>query len=136
MYVKTDVLLLADVFGSYRRNSYNSLGLDSLYSISGPGFSNRAMLKTISVEIKLIIDPNSHLIIKKGIRGGRCDPIYYHEKANNKYINPNFVKKRDKESYIISLDANSLYSTAMCYKLPYEESKFDDDISKYTVNYI
>ena len=101
MYVKTDVLLLADVFGSYRRNSYNSLGLDSLYSISGPGFSNRAMLKTISVEIKLIIDPNSHLIIKKGIRGGRCDPIYYHEKANNKYINPNFVKKEIKNHILL-----------------------------------
>ena len=85
-----------------------------------------------SVEIKLIIDPNIHLIIKKGIRGGRCDHISYHEKANNQYINPNFVKKRDKESYIISLDANSLYSTAMCYKLPYEEPKLDDDISKYT----
>ena len=24
----------------------------------------------------------------------------------------------------------------MCYKLPYEEPKFDDDISKYTINYI
>ena len=37
--------------------------------------------------------------------------------------------KKDKESYTISLDANSLYSTAMCYKLPYGEPKFDNDIS-------
>ena len=118
------------------KNSSSSFRLDFLYCTSGPGFSNRAMSKMTSVEIKLNIDPNIHLIIKKGIRGGRCDPIYYHAKANNKYINPNFVKKRDKESYIISLDANSLYSTAMCYKLPYEEPKFDDDISKYTINYI
>ena len=91
MYVKTDVLLLADVFGSNRKNSYNSFGLDSLYSIFAPVFSNRAMLKMTSVETKLIIDPNIHLIIKKGIREGRCEPIYYHAKANNKYINPNFV---------------------------------------------
>ena len=39
---------------------------------------------------------------------------YYHAKANNKYVYSNFNEKRDKESYIVSLDANSLYSTAMC----------------------
>ena len=85
------------------------------------------------VKIELITDPNIHLIIKKGIRRGRCEPIYYHAKANNKYVNPNFNKKRDEESYIISLDVNSLYSLAMTYKLPYEEPKFDNDISKYTI---
>ena len=118
------------------KNSSSSFRLDFLYCTPGPGFSNRAISKRTSVEIKLVIDPNIHLIIKKEIRGGRCYPIYYHAKANNKYINPNFVKKRDKESYIISLDTKSLYSTAMCYKLPYKVPKFDDDISKYTINYI
>ena len=91
----------------------NSFGLDYLHCISAPGFPNRAMLKMTKVEIELITDCNIQLIIKKGKRGGRCEPIYYHAKANNKYVNPNFDKKRDKESYIISLDANSLYSTAM-----------------------
>ena len=85
------------------------------------------------VKIELITDPNIHLIIKKGIKRGRCEPIYYHAKANNKYVYPNFNKKRDEESYIISLDVNSLYSLAMTYKLPYEEPKFDNDISKYTI---
>ena len=36
--VKTDVLLLADVFTSYRKDSYNSFGLDSLYWVSAPSF--------------------------------------------------------------------------------------------------
>ena len=94
------------------------------------------MLKMTKVKIELITDPNIHLIIKKGIRRGRCEPIYYHAKANNKYVNPNFNKKRDEESYIISLDVNSLYSLAMTYKLPYEEPTFDNDISKYTINHI
>ena len=53
-------------------------------------------------------------------------------KTNNKYVNPNFNKTKDEESYIVSLDENSLYSTAMCYKLPYGKPKFDDDITKYT----
>ena len=72
------------------------------------------MLKITNAQIELITNPNIHLIIKKGIRGGRCEPIYYHAKANNKYVYSNFNEKRDKESYIVSLDANSLYSIAMC----------------------
>ena len=34
LYVKTDVLLLADVYASYRKDSHNSFGLDSIYCIS------------------------------------------------------------------------------------------------------
>ena len=54
------------------------------------------MLKMPNAEIKLITDTNIHLIIKKGIRSGRCEPIYYHAKANNKYVNPNLMKKMIK----------------------------------------
>ena len=106
MCVQTDVFLLADELASYRKNSFKSFKLDSLYCISASGFSNRAMLKMIKAETELITDPKIHLIMKKGIRGGRCEPIYYHAKANNKYVNPNFDKKRDKESYIVNLDEN------------------------------
>ena len=87
-----------------------------------------------NIKIKLITDSNIHFITENGIRGGRCEPIYYHAKANNKYVNPNFDKNKDEESYIFSLDANSLYSTGMCYKLPYGRPKFD--VSKYTTDYI
>ena len=65
-----------------------------------------------NTEIKLITDPNIHLIVEKGITWGRCEPIYYHAKANNKYFNPNFKKNKDEGSYIVSLHPNSLYSTA------------------------
>ena len=136
LYVKTDVLLLADAYASFRKNSHISFGLDPLYCISAPGFSNRAMLKMTNIEIKLITDSNIHFIIEKGIRGGRCEPIHSHAKANNKYVNHNFDKNKDEESYIVSLDANSLYSTAMCHKLPYGEPKFDNNVSTYTIDYI
>ena len=39
-------------------------GLQSLYCISTPGFTNRAMLRTTSVEIKLMTDLNMHLMIE------------------------------------------------------------------------
>ena len=136
LYVKCDVLLLVDVFTSYRKKMYEIYGLDPLYCISAPGFSNRAMLKMTNIEIKLITIVDMHLIIQDGIIGGKCEPIYYHAKANNNYLNPNFNKDNQKESYIISLDANSLYASAMCYKLPYGKPKFDQTISRYTIEYI
>ena len=68
LFVKTDVLLLADAYAIYRKNSHDSFGLDSLYCISAPRFSNREMLKTTNIEIKLINDSNIHLITEKGIR--------------------------------------------------------------------
>ena len=36
-----------------------------------------------------------HLMIEKGIRAGRCELIYYHAKANNKYVNPNFSNQKN-----------------------------------------
>ena len=75
---------------------YQIYGLDPLDCISTPDFTNRAMLKMTSIEINLITDLNIHLMIENWIRGGRCEPIYYHAKANNKYTNGNL--NNDKES--------------------------------------
>ena len=41
------------------------------------------MLKITKAEIKLITDVNIYLIIKKGLRGDRCDPLFINAKANN-----------------------------------------------------
>ena len=67
MYVKTDVLLLADVFISYRKKVYKIYGLDPLYCISLPRCSTRAMLKMTNIEIKLITNIDMHLMIENGI---------------------------------------------------------------------
>ena len=75
-------------------------------------------------------------MIENGIRGERCEPIYYYVKANNKYVNPNFDKNKQEESYIISIDANSLYASAMCYELQCGEIKFDCNICKNTDEHI
>ena len=64
------------------------------------------MLKMTNIEIKLITDSSIYVLIEKGITGVRCEPMYYHAKANNKYVNPNFDKNKDEQSYTISLDAN------------------------------
>ena len=51
------------------------------------------MLKMTKAEIELITDPNIHLIIRKGIRGGTCEPIYYHAKASIIMLTKNLIKK-------------------------------------------
>ena len=111
---------------------YSIYGLDPRCCISAPGFSNRAILKKTNVEIKLITNVDMHLMIENGIRGGRCEPMSYHAKANNEHVNPNFDKNKEKELCIISLDANPLYASAMCYNLPFGELKFDNNVFKYT----
>ena len=110
--------------------------MDPIYCISSPGYANRAMLKYTKAEIKLITDVNIYLIIEKGVRGGRCEPIFIRAKANNKYINPNFNKNKDIESHIVSLDVNSLYPTAMSYKLQYGKFKYDENTSIYIDEHI
>ena len=52
---------------------YQIYGLDPLYCISTPGFTNRAMLKMTTVEIKLMTDLNMRLMIENGIRGGNVN---------------------------------------------------------------
>ena len=93
--VKTDVLLFfADVFSAYRKKMHRIYGLDTLYCISTPGFTNRAILKMTSIEVKLITDVNKHIMVENGIGAGRCEPIYYHAKANNKHVNQNFSNEK------------------------------------------
>ena len=51
LYLKTDVLLLADVFEKFVRTCLNYYGLDPCHYFSAPGFSWDAMLKMTQVEL-------------------------------------------------------------------------------------
>ena len=56
------------------------------------------------------------MMIEKGIRGGMCQAVYRHAKANNKYMK-NYDK--DIESlYLEYSDANNLRGWTMSQKLP------------------
>ena len=70
LYVKTDTLLLCDVFEHFRNLALESYGLDPLHYISLPSFGRDAMLKLTGVEIELISDPEVFNLVKSGVRGG------------------------------------------------------------------
>ena len=80
LYLKSDTLLLADVFENFRKMCLKIYHLDPAKFLSAPGLAWQAALK--KTEIKLEID--TLLIVEKGVRGGICHAIHRYSKANNK----------------------------------------------------
>ena len=116
VYLKSDVLLLADVFENYRTSIQKLYGLDPAWYISGPQLAFDACLKFTNVKIQLITDLDMYKFFEKGIRGGVANIPLRYARANNMY-NPNYEPER-VNSFILDLDMNSLYPYAMTEKLP------------------
>jgi hypothetical protein len=111
LYLKTDVLLLADVFEDFRRVCLDNYKLDPAHYISAPGLSWDAMLKRTGVKLDLLSDVNMYQFIEKGMRGGVSYIGHRYAKANNKYMSDYDPEK--PSSYIMYYDANNLYGWAM-----------------------
>ena len=119
LYLKTDVLLLADVMESFRKLCEKNYELDPAHFFTTPGLAWDAMLKMTGVELELLRDVDQVLMIEKGIRGGNANVFKRFAKANNQYMK-NFDAKQDSR-FLIYLDANNLYGWAMSQPLPVEE---------------
>ena len=116
VYLATDVLLLADVFETFRETCLKHYGLEPAHFYTAPGLSWKAALKHTGVELELLRDIDMLLIFEEGIRGGITQAVKRYARANNKYMS-------DYDSDAVSkflqyLDANNLYGWAMVQKLP------------------
>ena len=69
LYLRTDVLLLADVFENFRRTAMATYGLDPDHYLTLPGYSWDALLESTKVSLELITNPDMYLFIEKGLRG-------------------------------------------------------------------
>ena len=118
IYLKTDVLLLADIFETFRQFSKVNYRLDPAHYVSSPQLSWDAMLLHTEAEIELIADPQMFSMIDKGIRGGVAMIVKRYAKANNPKLGNDFNPNLPT-SYIIYLDANNLYGWAMSQYLPF-----------------
>lgn len=70
LYLKCDVVLLADVFEKFRKMSMKSYKLDPLHYVSSPGLSFDACLKMTVQSLELFTDPEPCLFSESGLRGG------------------------------------------------------------------
>ena len=122
LYLKSDVLLLADVFEEFRNVCTKNYSLDPAWYYTSPGLSWDAVLKHSGVKLELLTDPDMLLMVEKGIRGGVAMIPNRYSKANNKYMGEKFDPSLPSK-YIIYLDANALYSWSMEQSLPVGDFK-------------
>ena len=116
LYLKSDVLLLADVFESFRKTCLQYYKLDPCHYFTSPSLSWDAMLKMTNIKLGSMTDDDMFQFIKKGMRVGVSCIVNRHGKASNKYIKEYNEKAPSK--YIMYLDANNLYDWAMSQCLP------------------
>ena len=134
IYVRSDTLLLADIFGNFKQSCLKNYELDPAHFVSLPGLAWQACLKKTNVELELLTDYDMLLIVDEGIRGGICHAMQRYAKANNKYMKD--YDKKKKSSYIQYLDANNLYGKAMTEKFPVRGFRWMDDISKIDEDFV
>ena len=122
LYLKTDVLLLADVMTEFRKTCKKTYGLDALHYYTSPGLAWDAMLKYTEVELDLISDPNMYLMIEKGIRGGVSSIMKRYSKSNHKHLDD--YDPSLPSQHIMYLDANNLYGWAMSKPQPHKNFRW------------
>jgi hypothetical protein len=116
LYLKADVLILADVFEAFRSFALENYGLDPVHYITLPSFSWDALLKYSGVKLELLRNADMYHFFSAGIRGGVSTITHRYAKANNPLLPDHDATKHS--SYIVYLDINNLYGWAMKQKLP------------------
>ena len=124
LYLKSDVLLLSDVFENFRKTCLKYYKLDPCHYYTAPGLAWDACLKLTKQELQLFTDYDMLMMFEKGIRGGMSHISKRYAEANNKYMKD--FDKTKSSTFIQYLDANNLYGWAMSQKLPTHGFKWMD----------
>jgi hypothetical protein len=122
LYVKTDVLLLADVFENFRALCLTYYKIDPSHTYTAPGLAWQSCLKMTQVELELFTDPDMYLFMENGIRGGISVISQRFSEANNKYMEGYDPEKTSK--YVVYWDCNNLYGVAMSKYLPLKQFRW------------
>ena len=106
LYLKSDVLLLVDVFESFRKTCLQYYKLDPCHYVMSPGLSWDSMLKMTIIKLELMTDIDMFQFIEKVMHGGVSYIANQYGKTNNKYMTKYDEKAPSKD--IMYLDANNL----------------------------
>ena len=63
--LRTDVVLIANVFKSFRRVYLENYGLDPSHFYTAPGLAWKACLKKTGIRLELLLDPNMLLMLRE-----------------------------------------------------------------------
>ena len=116
LYLKSDVILLADVFEKFIKVSIKEFKINPLYCVSLPGYTWEAGLKYTNIKLQTLQNKDMILLIENNIRGGISSVM------GDRYV------KSDENKKILYIDANNLYGWAMSQYLPYDDIKFDKNV--------
>ena len=117
LYLRSDVILLADVFEKFIKKSVEEYGINPLYCVSLPGYTWQCGLKYTGINLQTLQDKDMILLLENNVRGGISSVM------GDRYI------KSDKNKKILYIDANNLYGHSMSEPLPYDEIKFDNNVN-------
>jgi len=123
-YQLSDVLLLADVFESFRNSVYAQHQIDCLHFFTLPSLSWAVALKLTEAKLDFLTDPAAYLMVENAMRGGIATISNRYASANNPLLDD--YDDQLPTSYITYLDANNLYGAAMVEPLPVGNFRFLD----------
>ena len=109
LFLKMDVLQLADVSENFEESSTREYKINPLYSYSLPGYTWKAGLKLTKIKLDFIKDKDLLLLLENNIRGGISS-----------VMGDRFVESNENKQ-ILDIDANNLYGWAMSQYLPTSE---------------
>ena len=115
-YLKSDVLLLACVFGKFIKLSVNEYGINPLYCVSLPGYTWQCGLKYTGINLQTLQDKDMILLLENNIRGGISSVV------GDRYV------ISDENKKILQVDANNLYGHSTSQPLPFDEIEFNKNV--------
>ena len=113
LYLKTDVVLLCDVFEQFRNVCMEQYGLDPCHFYTSPGLSWSACLKKSRVCLELLCDIDQLNFIERGMRGGISQISHRYQRANNPLLGEKGYDPKQDTSWIQLYDVNNLYGSVM-----------------------
>ena len=106
LYLKRDVLQLAEVFENFVETATLEYSINPLYSYSLPGYTWKAGVKLTNIKLVFIKDKDLLLLLENNIRGGISS-----------VMGPRYIES-DENTKLLYIDANNLYGWAMSQYLP------------------
>ena len=107
LYLKIDVLLLADIFENFRDTLMATHTLDPAHFVSLPSYTWDCCLRYTGVELELLTDVDMLMFFERAVRGGMSQVSKRHAVANNEDLGLDDSKP---QSYLLYLDVSIFFS--------------------------